>query len=133
MRVSFLVNGSQQEWEVAPGDRLLETLRAHGYYGVKDGGCQHAECGACAVLLDGRPVNSCAMLAAQADGHTVQTIESLGQHPEQGWRKTPGLDPIQQAFIESGAIQCGYCTPGPGPGGPGAAAAKSQPNRGRGP
>ena len=63
------------------------------------------------MLLDGKPVNSCVLLAAQAEGHTIQTIEALGEHPEQGWKMTAGLHPLQQAFVESGAIQCGYCTP----------------------
>ncbi len=111
MKVSLQINGFAYEWEVTPGERLLDALRGHGIFGVKDGACRHGECGACAVLLDGRPVNSCTMLAAQAQGHEVRTIESLGEHPEQGWKKTAGLDPIQLAFVESGAIQCGYCTP----------------------
>jgi putative selenate reductase molybdopterin-binding subunit len=63
------------------------------------------------VLLDGKPVNSCSVLAAQVSGHQVVTIESSGQHPEQGWRKTDGLNAVQQAFVDIGAIQCGYCTP----------------------
>ena len=57
------------------------------------------------------PVTSCTLLAAQADGHRVETAEALGEHPEQGWKHTDGLHPLQQAFIETGAIQCGYCTP----------------------
>ena len=111
MRVTLQINGKSNEWEIAPGDRLLDALRAHGVFGVKDGGCREGECGACAVLLDGRPANSCSMLAAQAEGHSIQTIEAVGEHPEQGWKKTAGLDVIQQAFVETGAIQCGYCTP----------------------
>ena len=79
-------------------------------FGVKQG-CQTGECGACTVLLDDVPVTSCTMLAAQADGHRVTTVEALGEHPEQGWKHTEGLHPLQQAFIEIGAIQCGYCTP----------------------
>ncbi len=89
---------------------MLAVLRRLGYFGVKHG-CETGECGACAVLLDGKPVNSCVMLAAQAEGHAIQTIEALGEHPEQGWKITAGLHPLQQAFVESGAIQCGYCTP----------------------
>jgi putative selenate reductase molybdopterin-binding subunit len=111
MKISLQINGTPQDWEVAPGERLLDALRAHGIFGVKDGACRHGECGACSVLLDGKAVNSCVMLAAQAQGHAIQTIESIGEHPEQGWKKTPGLDVIQLAFVESGAIQCGYCTP----------------------
>ncbi len=111
MRISLAVNGVQQNWEAAPGTTLLELLRREGYFGAKFGGCEHGECGACTILLDGKAVNSCSMLAAQADGHTVETIEGIGQHPEQGWKKTEGLHPIQQAFVDTGAIQCGYCTP----------------------
>jgi putative selenate reductase molybdopterin-binding subunit len=88
----------------------LRALREAGYFGVKHG-CETGECGACTVLVDGRPVNACVYLAAQAEGHSIQTIEAVGEHPEQGWKATPGLHPLQLAFIETGAIQCGYCTP----------------------
>ena len=111
MRIALRLNEVQQAWDVNPATTLLEALRQAGYFGVKFGGCQRGECGACTVLLDGRPVNSCSMLAAQADGHSIQTIEAVGQHPEQGWKKTGGLSVLQQAFVDTGAIQCGYCTP----------------------
>jgi len=111
MKISLQVNGVQNEWQVTPDDTLLKVLRREGYFGAKFGGCENGECGACTILLDGKPVNSCAMLAAQADGHQIETIEGVGQHPDQGWKKTEGLSIIQQAFVESGAIQCGYCTP----------------------
>jgi putative selenate reductase molybdopterin-binding subunit len=111
MKLSLIVNGVQKDWQALPGETLLRVLRREGFFGVKFGGCQEGECGACTVLLNGKPVNSCTMLAAQADGHRIDTIERSGQHPEQGWRKTDGLSIIQQAFVESGAIQCGYCTP----------------------
>ncbi|HWQ03889.1 MAG TPA: molybdopterin cofactor-binding domain-containing protein [Longilinea sp.] len=111
MRIDLKVNGDQKSWECTPGDTLLALLRREGLFGAKFGGCDKAECGACAVLFDGRPVNSCGMLAAQADGHQIETIEGLGEHPDQGWKKTDGLHPLQQAFVETGAIQCGYCTP----------------------
>jgi putative selenate reductase molybdopterin-binding subunit len=111
MNISLEVNGIQKEWPTAPGDTLLQVLRREGYFGAKFGGCEKGECGACTVLLDGKPVNSCGMLAAQAHGHRVETIENTGQHPDQGWKKTEGLSVIQQAFVEIGAIQCGYCTP----------------------
>jgi len=111
MDISLSINGNLQRYTVAPGDTLLAVLRREGFFGVKFGGCKEGECGACAVLLDGRPVNSCSMLAAQAEGHHIETIEGIGQHPEQGWKKTTGLHPIQQAFVETGAVQCGYCTP----------------------
>lgn len=111
MNITLQVNGVHKEWVVSQEDTLLRVLRREGYFGAKFGGCEKGECGACTVLLDGKPVNSCSMLATQASGHQVLTIESSGQHPEQGWRKTDGLNAIQQAFVEIGAIQCGYCTP----------------------
>ena len=111
MEVTLLVNGNTHAWQIDPGDTLLSVLRREGFWGAKFGGCTHGECGACTVLMDGKPVNSCQLLAAQAEGHSIQTIESIGEHPDQGWKKTGGLHPIQQAFVEVGAIQCGYCTP----------------------
>jgi len=111
MKITLQVNGVSREWEAAPGDTLLHVLRREGFFGVKFGGCRQGECGACTVLHNGKPVNSCGILAAQADGSRVETIEGDGQHPEQGWKKTGGLSILQQAFVESGAIQCGYCTP----------------------
>lgn len=111
MNLNVNINGVSKQFEIAPGDTLLKVLRREGYFGAKFGGCQRGECGACAVLVDGELVNSCSMLAAQVDGRQVTTIESVGEHPEQGWKKTDGLSVIQQAFVDSGAIQCGYCTP----------------------
>src|SRR4030066_1510603 len=110
MKIELEINDKKQPLEVQPGETLLKVLRRSGLMGVKHG-CETGECGACTVLLDGQPVNSCLVLAAQAEGHNIQTIESLGEHPEQGWRKNEGLHPIQRAFISNGAIQCGYCTP----------------------
>jgi putative selenate reductase molybdopterin-binding subunit len=111
MRIHFTLNRQSVEVDVAPDTTLLSVLRDElGVFGVKHG-CETGECGACTVLLDGEPVNSCVMLVPQVDGHEVETIEGIGQHPELGWRKTEGLNAIQQAFIETGAIQCGYCTP----------------------
>jgi putative selenate reductase molybdopterin-binding subunit len=110
MRLSLHVNGKHLDINASPGDSLLKVLRAQGHFGVKHG-CETGECGACTVLLDGKPVNSCVYLAAQAQGHTVETIEPIGSHPELGWKVTAGLHPIQTAFVESGAIQCGFCTP----------------------
>lgn len=104
------VNDTQHELYAGPGDSLLKVLRGLGYFSVKHG-CETGECGACTVLLDGKPVNSCVHLAAQAEGHHLQTVECVGEHPERGWKTTKGLHPLQQAFVESGAIQCGYCTP----------------------
>lgn len=110
MQIHLTVNNKSQTWDVAPNETLLRALRAHGYWGVKYG-CDNGECGACAVLVDGVPMNACLLLAAQADGKHITTIEALGQVEEQGWKRTPGLHPLQRAFIEVGAIQCGYCTP----------------------
>jgi putative selenate reductase molybdopterin-binding subunit len=110
MQLNFRLNDKPESWEIAVHETLLDALRRHGVFGVKHG-CETGECGACTVQLDGLPVTSCTMLAAQADGHAVTTVEALGEHPEQGWKHTDGLHPLQQAFIETGAIQCGYCTP----------------------
>ena len=110
MRLNLQINGTQHEIETPPGESLLAALRRLGYFDVKHG-CESGDCGVCAVLLDGRLVNTCVHLAAQAEGHPIQTVASLGQHPERGWKHTSGLHPIQAAFVESGAIQCGYCTP----------------------
>jgi putative selenate reductase molybdopterin-binding subunit len=111
MKIHFTLNGKAIELEVDGRETLLEVLRERlGLFGVKHG-CETGECGACAVLIDGVPRNTCVMLAPQVDGREVVTIEALGEHPHPGWRKSKGLDPIQQAFIETGAIQCGYCTP----------------------
>jgi len=100
----FTVNGNPESLEVAPRTRLLDALRVGlGLTGTKEG-CGTGDCGSCTVLLEGRPVNSCMVLALQAEGRSVTTIEGLG---------APGrLDPIQQAMVESGGIQCGFCTPG---------------------
>ncbi|HWR65136.1 MAG TPA: molybdopterin cofactor-binding domain-containing protein [Bellilinea sp.] len=111
MMIYFTLNGDLVEWDAQPSETLLSVLRRNGLFGVKSGGCAKGECGACTVLIDKKPVNSCTTLAAQVTGHKVETIEAMGEHPDQGWKKTSGLHPIQQALVESGAIQCGYCTP----------------------
>jgi len=103
MRITLTVNEAKRELEIEPGETLLELLRREGYKGVKKG-CGSGDCGACAVLLDGRAVNSCLVLAVKADGRKVVTVEGL--------ENDKGLHPVQQAFLEEGAIQCGYCTPG---------------------
>jgi aerobic-type carbon monoxide dehydrogenase small subunit (CoxS/CutS family) len=103
MRVEIILNGVRRGFEIEPGDTLLELLRREGYKGVKKG-CETGDCGACAVLLDGRAVNSCLVLAAKADGRTVTTVEGL----EADGR----LSVLQEAFLDAGAVQCGYCTPG---------------------
>jgi putative selenate reductase molybdopterin-binding subunit len=111
MNITLTINGTAHETTISPNETLLATLRGLGFHGVKFGDEQGLS-GADTVLLDGKPVNAGSMLAAQAEGHKVVTIEGLGEHPDQGWKKTGGLHPLQQAFIETGAIQCGYCTPG---------------------
>jgi putative selenate reductase molybdopterin-binding subunit len=106
------LNINQEEYHVhaAPGERLYQILRRLGFSGVKFGDEQGIS-GADTVLLDGKPINSYLYLAAQAAGHTIQTIESLGEHPHLGWKETRGLHILQQEFVKTGAIQCGYCTP----------------------
>ncbi len=99
------VNGIAYPVEIEPGRSLLSVIRTEvGLTGAKEG-CDDSECGACMVLLDGRPVNSCSYLALQADGREVTTIEGLtGGGGE--------LHPLQQAFLDQGGVQCGFCTPG---------------------
>ena len=111
MKIEFGLNGQPIELEIPASTLLLAALRDQlAIFGVKHG-CETGECGACTVLMDGTPVNTCVMLAAQAVGRDLQTIEAVGEYPQLGWRRTRGLDPIQEAFVETGAIQCGYCTP----------------------
>lgn len=110
MNISLTINGVTCSFDCPPHTTLLAALRKLGFHSVKFGD-EHGLSGADTILLDGKPVNAALMLAAQAEGHKIATLEALGEHPEQGWRKTGGLHPLQQAFIESGAIQCGYCTP----------------------
>src|SRR5512137_908102 len=109
MEFTLEINDEIFKIKADAGEALLKALRKLGFYGAKHG-CESGECGACTVLLDGKPVSSCVMLAAQAEGHRIQTIESLGEHPEQGWKVNEGLHPLQRAFAANGAIQCGYCT-----------------------
>ncbi len=103
MELRLTVNGVSQQWSIAPGELLLDLLRRQGYFGVKRG-CEKGECGACTILLDGKPVNSCLIFAAQAEGRTILTIEGVA-HGDQ-------LDPLQEAFLDHGAVQCGFCTGG---------------------
>jgi len=111
VKIILTINNQEFPLNVPASERLLDTLRKLGFFSIKSGGCQKGECGACTVLFDGLPVNSCTMLTAQAEGHKLETVEAIGEHPEQGWKKTEGLHVIQQAFVDTGAIQCGYCTP----------------------
>ena len=111
MNLHLIINGIEHEHKAAPGDSLLKTLRSLGYHSIKFGD-EHGLTGSDTVLLDGIPVNAGSMLAAQAEGHEIATLEALGEHPDQAWKESQGLHPLQEAFIETGAIQCGYCTPG---------------------
>jgi carbon-monoxide dehydrogenase small subunit len=102
--VSTTINNEQVEFLCEPNQSLLECLRdILGLTGTKEG-CNDGNCGACSVLLDGRLVNSCLVLGVEVEGRAVTTVEGLAD-----WR---GLHPIQQAFIEEDALQCGFCTPG---------------------
>ena len=103
MRATVTVNGERHEAEVWEGESLLFALRERlGFPGSKNA-CEQGECGSCSVLLDGELVCACLVLAAQADGHDVVTVEGLGAGDD--------LHPVQQAFVDAGAVQCGFCTP----------------------
>jgi aerobic-type carbon monoxide dehydrogenase small subunit (CoxS/CutS family) len=103
-RVQFTLNGEEVDVAFAPYKTLLEVLREDlGHTGTKHG-CELGECGACAVLLDGKPVLSCLVLALECDARQVLTVEGLGEDAR--------LHPLQDAFADLGAAQCGYCTPG---------------------
>jgi carbon-monoxide dehydrogenase small subunit len=102
--IKLTVNDREVETAVEPNMTLTDLLRDElGLTGTKKG-CETGDCGACTVILDGLPVNSCLVLAVQADGCTVETIEGL--------ESEAGLHPVQDAFVEKGAIQCGFCSPG---------------------
>jgi len=104
MRIELTVNGERAEADVWEGESLLFALRESLALPGSKNACEQGECGSCSVLLDGELVCSCLVLAAQADGHEVVTVEGLGAGDE--------LHPVQQAFVETGAVQCGFCTPG---------------------
>ena len=108
--IELTINNEIFLLQVDPGERLFTVLRRLGFRSVKFGD-EHGKTGADTVLLDGKPVNSYLLLAAQADGHSIETVEILGEHPHLGWSKTRGLHILQQEFVKTGAIQCGYCTP----------------------
>ena len=102
--IQLSVNGQQVQASVGGSETLLDCLRNQlGLTGTKKG-CDQGDCGACTVLVDGTPVNSCLMLAVEADGREITTIEGLAQED--------GLHPLQEAFITHNAVQCGFCTPG---------------------
>jgi carbon-monoxide dehydrogenase small subunit len=102
--LNMTVNGNEIDVAVTPNTTLLEVLRDDlGFTGVKEG-CSEGVCGACTVLMDGAPIRSCLTLALEAEGASITTIEGLASHGQ--------LHPVQQAFIDQGAVQCGFCTPG---------------------
>lgn len=103
MKIQLTINGSPKTLEIEPNEKLLSLLRREGYLGVKFG-CGRGECGVCTIILNGRAVKSCITFAAQAHDKSVVTIEGIGQ--------TDKLHPIQEAILDHGAAQCGYCTPG---------------------
>jgi carbon-monoxide dehydrogenase small subunit len=104
MKVTLRVNGDEREADVWEGESLLFALRERlGLPGSKNA-CEQGECGSCSVLLDGELVCSCLVLAAQAQGHDIVTVEGLAREGR--------LHPVQEAFAETGAVQCGFCTPG---------------------
>ena len=102
--ISLIVNGTEEMLQVPSNMTLLHALRERlGYTGTKNG-CEAGECGACTVLLDGEPINSCLVLAVELDGREITTVEGLAVDGQ--------LSSLQQAFAELNAVQCGYCTPG---------------------
>ena len=103
--IELTINGEQQTHNVMSRQLLVHFIRdVLGMRGTHIG-CDTGNCGACTIIVDGQPMKSCMMLAAQADGRSVETIESMGDGPD-------GLDPLQEAFREHHGLQCGFCTPG---------------------
>jgi carbon-monoxide dehydrogenase small subunit len=102
--LTFTLNGAATRVEVEPGELLLDVLRRKLFLTGTKKGCGEGECGACTVLLDGNPVLSCLLPAMKAQGRAVTTIEGVGNEQ--------GLHPVQESFLEKGAVQCGFCTPG---------------------
>lgn len=103
MLINLIINEEEKSLEVEPNELLIDALRRNGYKGTKKG-CGHGTCGACTVLMDGKPILACMTFAAQAAGHEIFTVEGLGTVTEPS--------EMQQIFVEHGAVQCGYCTPG---------------------
>jgi aerobic carbon-monoxide dehydrogenase small subunit len=104
VKIRLTVNGEPREADVWAGESLLAALRDTLELPGSKNACEQGECGSCSVLLDGELVCACLVLAAQADGHEVTTVEGL--------RAADGLHRVQQAFVDAGAVQCGFCTPG---------------------
>jgi carbon-monoxide dehydrogenase small subunit len=103
LQITVTINGTQHSGDVEPRVLLVHHIRNEGLTGTHIG-CDTSNCGACTVLLDGKPVKSCTMLAVQADGRSITTVEGL--------RANGQLDPVQQAFSQQHGLQCGFCTPG---------------------
>jgi xanthine dehydrogenase YagT iron-sulfur-binding subunit len=103
-KVSFTVNGAVHDLELDTRTTLLDALREHLHLTGSKKGCDHGQCGACTVIVDGRRINSCLTLAVMHEGETITTVEGLASNG--------ALSPVQSAFIEHDAFQCGYCTPG---------------------
>ncbi len=104
MKIALTVNGQRREADLWGGESLLTMLRDTLELPGSKNACEQGECGSCSVLLDGELVCSCLVLAAQADGHEIVTVEGLASGDE--------LHPVQRAFVDAGAVQCGFCTPG---------------------
>lgn len=102
-RIELIVNGEPRSLEVVPGAFLLDVLRDHLELTGSKECCAEGECGACTVILDGKSMNSCLILAAEADGSEITTVEGLAEE---------GLSPLQAAFLDNAAAQCGFCIPG---------------------
>ena len=103
-KIQFTINGEHRECEIEDDERLIDLIREDlGLTGTKEG-CGQGECGACTVLLDGKPIVSCLTLAIKVDGREITTIEGVSRSGK--------LHPVQEALIEKGAVQCGFCTPG---------------------
>jgi len=104
LTIGFIINGQEKTIESTPSTRLLDLIRDDLHLTGTKEGCGKGECGACTVIMNGELVASCLVLAPQADGAVITTIEGIGSGGH--------LDPIQEAFVETGAVQCGFCTPG---------------------
>ncbi len=103
MLINFFLNGKKTRVDARPGEMLLETLRNLEMYSVKFG-CDHGECGACTILVDDLAMNACLLLTASISGRKIETLEGLNSRKR--------MQEFQQKFLDEGAIQCGYCTPG---------------------
>jgi xanthine dehydrogenase YagT iron-sulfur-binding subunit len=107
--VTLTVNGTETELQLAPWTSLLDALREYMHLTGTKKGCDHGQCGACTVLVNGKRINACLTLAIMQEGSQITTIEGLAQKDAGG---KDGLHPLQQAFMDHDALQCGYCTPG---------------------